>query len=222
MTLGAFMLIAVVLAPLSASAGSEGTPRTLGWEDLVPPPTAFDDPFAALTEEQLYELSSVAAMRQLKADGSPIMSEERVARLAMLEQTLTDSGIDIDYLLSQRERVKKARQAQAESVVGDLDGQTVRIPGYVLPLEFDGRNVREFLLVPYVGACIHTPPPPANQIVHVKPATSFEIRGLFQAVWVTGDLSVQASKRSLFLVDGASDISIGYGLKASSVEAYSN
>ena len=49
-----------------------------------------------------------------------------------------------------------------------LDGKTIRIPGYVLPLEFSGSKVTEFLLVPWVGACIHTPPPEPNQIVYVK------------------------------------------------------
>jgi|GEM_PF-937578 len=47
-----------------------------------------------------------------------------------------------------------------------LDGQHVTLPGYVVPLDFDGQTrMKEFLLVPYFGACIHTPPPPANQIV---------------------------------------------------------
>src|SRR6187549_1707175 len=49
-----------------------------------------------------------------------------------------------------------------------LDGKSVRIPGYMVPLEDDSEIVSEFLLVPYVGACIHTPPPPPNQIVQVK------------------------------------------------------
>ena len=49
-----------------------------------------------------------------------------------------------------------------------LDGKLVKIPGYMVPLEDDSEVVSEFLLVPYVGACIHTPPPPPNQIVQVK------------------------------------------------------
>ena len=53
------------------------------------------------------------------------------------------------------------------SVLKTLDGQTVKIPGYVVPLEAIQDAMREFLLVPYFGACIHSPPPPANQIVHV-------------------------------------------------------
>lgn len=54
-------------------------------------------------------------------------------------------------------------------VVKALDGQNIRLPGYIVPLEVseEGRTT-EFLLVPYFGACIHVPPPPSNQIVHVK------------------------------------------------------
>ena len=43
----------------------------------------------------------------------------------------------------------------------------VRLPGYVVPLEQTAQGMRELLLVPHFGACIHTPPPPANQVVHV-------------------------------------------------------
>ena len=94
--------------------------------------------------------------------------------------------------------------------------------GYALPLEFEGTEVKEFLLVPYVGACIHTPPPPANQIVHVKYDEGFENKGLFDPVWVIGEMSIVSSKQSLFLVDGSADISAGYSLQASSVNPYTD
>jgi uncharacterized protein len=66
----------------------------------------------------------------------------------------------------------------------------VHIGGYVVPLDFDATRVKEFLLVPYVGACIHVPPPPANQIIYVKAEQGFDVRGSFDPVWVTGALKV--------------------------------
>lgn len=48
-----------------------------------------------------------------------------------------------------------------------LDGKPAKLSGFVVPLDATQDGIREFLLVPYFGACIHTPPPPANQIVHV-------------------------------------------------------
>jgi hypothetical protein len=50
----------------------------------------------------------------------------------------------------------------------ELDGQLVKIPGFMVPLDDAAESVSEFLLVPYAGACIHVPPPPPNQIVYVK------------------------------------------------------
>ena len=62
-------------------------------------------------------------------------------------------------------------------VVTELDGKRVRIGGYVVPLDFEATTVKEFLLVPFVGACIHVPPPPANQIIYVKAEKGFEVAG---------------------------------------------
>jgi hypothetical protein len=53
-------------------------------------------------------------------------------------------------------------------IVKSLDGQLLSIPGYALPIVYDLTEVKEFLLVPYFGACIHVPAPPSNQVVHVK------------------------------------------------------
>jgi uncharacterized protein len=76
------------------------------------------------------------------------------------------------------------------AVVATLNGKRVHIGGYVVPLDFDATRVKEFLLVPYVGACIHVPPPPANQIIYVKAEQGFDVRGSFDPVWVTGALKV--------------------------------
>lgn len=68
-------------------------------------------------------------------------------------------------------------------------GQLVRLPGYLVPLEETKDGVKEFLLVPYFGACIHSPPPPANQIVHVLPKTAAKGLRSMDTVWVTGVLT---------------------------------
>lgn len=65
-------------------------------------------------------------------------------------------------------------------------GDRVRLPGYVVPLDFDGSKVTGFLLVPYMGACIHVPPPPPNQIVYVHTKEPIEIDEIFEAVYATG------------------------------------
>jgi hypothetical protein len=75
-----------------------------------------------------------------------------------------------------------------------LDGQVVRLPGYLLPLEFFARQVTEFLLVPKVGACVHTPPP--NQILYVKADKPFDFFALFTSVQVTGEMARSTGLRN--------------------------
>lgn len=98
-------------------------------------------------------------------------------------------------------------------VVEDLDGKRVKLPGFVVPLDTDGQKMGEFLLVPYYGACIHVPPPPANQTVHVLTEQGQEYAGgLFDTVWVSGKLSVESSSSDL--------AEAGYRLEATRIEPY--
>jgi hypothetical protein len=93
----------------------------------------------------------------------------------------------------------------------ELNGAAVRLPGYVVPLDATRGEVREFLLVPYFGACIHSPPPPANQIVHVHLPRPLALRSM-DTVWVSGTLRTQRKDSEV----GVS----GYQLEAVGVEAY--
>lgn len=74
--------------------------------------------------------------------------------------------------------------------------------------------------MPWVGACIHTPPPPPNQIVYVKSIKPYAMKGAFKAVRVTGRMTATASTKTVYIADGSSDIDIGYSLQASDGEAY--
>ncbi len=67
-----------------------------------------------------------------------------------------------------------------------LDGAYIKMPGYILPIEYASTGVTSFVLVPYVGACLHTPPPPPNQLVFVNTITPWPSDNLWDAVWVTG------------------------------------
>jgi uncharacterized protein len=96
------------------------------------------------------------------------------------------------------------------AVVASLDGKRVQIGGYVVPLDFDATRVTEFLLVPFVGACIHVPPPPPNQIVYVKAESGIDVKGTFDPVWVTGTLTVTPAFTGL--------AEAGYSLEAEKVE----
>ena len=210
----------LIILALAASAASAQNARQILWQDLAPKTSSVAaDPFEKLTREQLLTLSDVAATRERKAKGEKISADD-LAREMFGTKRLEQEGLDVDGLLGKRKELAKQRKAQGETVNGALDGQAIRIPGYVLPLEITGKRVTEFLLVPWVGACIHTPPPPPNQIVYVKTDTPFEVTTLFAPVWVTGRLATGATKRELTLLDGSSDIDIGYTVRASRVEPY--
>lgn len=116
-----------------------------------------------------------------------------------------DSGIESAPAVQQ--------QAPHAPVVQALDGQQVKIPGYIVPLEVNeaGRTI-DFLLVPYYGACIHVPPPPSNQIVHVTSELGIKVDELYQPYWIEGPLQVKASASEL--------ADAGYQLSAQKIYVY--
>lgn len=95
----------------------------------------------------------------------------------------------------------------------DLDGKVVRLPGFGVPLDGDNEYVREFLLVPYFGACIHSPPPPRNQIVLVKmKGQGVPLDVAFDAMWLEGTLKVSSQDTEYGTA--------GYVLEGDSAEVY--
>ncbi len=105
------------------------------------------------------------------------------------------------------------QQAPDAPVVKALDGQQVKLPGYIVPLEVseEGRTT-EFLLVPYYGACIHVPPPPSNQIVHIFSEMGVRVEDLYQPYWIEGTMQVKASSSEL--------ADAGYQMEAQKIYAY--
>ncbi len=103
---------------------------------------------------------------------------------------------------------------KATDTLKKLEGKMVRIPGFVVPLDDFQDEGAEFLLVPYYGACVHTPPPPPNQIVMVSMSGKKAIKlNLFDAVWLSGRLKI-ASVESPYGT-------VGYQLEGLKVEPYS-
>ena len=92
-----------------------------------------------------------------------------------------------------------------------VEGVKARLPGYVVPLDTQPVGIKEFLLVPYFGACIHTPPPPANQIVSVRLAAPAKLRAM-DVVWVQGTLRAARTDSSM----GVS----GYVMQATDVRPF--
>lgn len=83
----------------------------------------------------------------------------------------------------------QTRQSISGNINESLNGKTVQLAGYIVPLEtsVDGK-VTEFFLAPYVGACIHVPPPAPNQMIYVKIASGQRIDSIYDAYWIAGTL----------------------------------
>jgi hypothetical protein len=80
---------------------------------------------------------------------------------------------------------------KATDTLKALNGKRVRVPGFVVPLDDFMEDGAEFLLVPYYGACVHTPPPPPNQIIFVQMENKKAVKlALFDAIWMHGTLKI--------------------------------
>lgn len=84
---------------------------------------------------------------------------------------------------------------QYQSFIQSIDtnpehlNKLVRIPGYIVPIALaQDRFIKGFFLVPYFGACVHFPPPPANQMIYVEVAGDFPVPDVYQPYSVEGIL----------------------------------
>ncbi|WP_228151204.1 DUF3299 domain-containing protein [Tamilnaduibacter salinus] len=95
----------------------------------------------------------------------------------------------------------------------ELDQTPIRIPGFVVPLTASpDQTITEFFLVPYYGACIHVPPPPPNQIIHVTYDDGFQIEALYNPIWIEGVLRTESMSNDV--------AEASYAVTAESIEPY--
>ena len=201
----ALVAMAIVLYAPSLSAVEL---KQVGWRDLLP--------------AKYVEMGKEVDVLQARLNALPMKSQEAfqdIGAQRRLKKELKENGLTADDLLPfDQDLLKKDLTSKFPDAVmiadevddlnarldlldktpnADLNGKTIRMPGYVLPLEFDGGETTEFLLVPFVGACIHVPPPPSNQIVHVKSEVGVKLDELYQPYWIEGAMQVKPSSSEL-------------------------
>jgi len=148
---------------------SEASATLLVWDDLMP---EGEDAVLAELYSEFYEDMETKMREQ--------MSLVEAAREA--EASVTD-------FISEGSAQDTMEQIGTYNVVESLNGEKIRIPGYVVPLDFSAKSEHtEFLLVPYFGACLHTPPPPPNQIVFVRADPAAKIPNIYDPVWLEGTM----------------------------------
>jgi len=181
-TLSASLLVSVLwlggCSGKSESVGADGQPKTqtvenetaelLSWEDLMP--AGEEDILAALYAD-FFEQQETLLQTQIP------LSEAAAEQADLLSRIGEGSAEDT------------MEQIGTYNVVEELNGKKVRLPGYVVPLDFNASfEYNVFLLVPYFGACLHTPPPPPNQIVYVTSEQLAKVENINDPVWVEGRL----------------------------------
>ncbi|MDE1462380.1 DUF3299 domain-containing protein [Spartinivicinus poritis] len=136
---------------------------------------------------------------------------EDIRKAFLEEQAPKDINALAEALTKQAQ--EKTKGTASAPVVIALDKKEVKLPGYIVPLNMkDDGSITEFLLVPYFGACIHVPPPPPNQVVHVIHEKGLNPDALYDPFWVTGTLSITGIETEL--------AQAGYTMKAKQVELY--
>ena len=130
----------------------------------------------------------------------------------LLPEGQTTVPNDLRALLPHDESALPSSQPASTGVRTDWNGRIVRLPGFIVPIDFDGTAVSAFILVPFVGACVHVPPPPANQLVFVTTETPYDSKGLYEPVNVTGMFGTASMTTQL--------AQIAYALSAENIEPF--
>ena len=112
------------------------------------------------------------------------------------------SNLDTKELKWSDLRKLNYKTGEIPSSLRQLIGKSIKIPGFAVPLEGDDgfEYINEFLLVPYFGACIHVPPPPPNQVIHVILDEPVHFEVISFAIWITGILEIGD-----YFLEGGSD-----------------
>ncbi|NOI24762.1 DUF3299 domain-containing protein [Vibrio mediterranei] len=200
----------VVLFSFSVAANQISV---LDWTDLKPQMKEEIVVLPDITEAQRESLQTI-----LLLDSVPNEANQKLANELIVE--LGSEGVDARDLLEKRATYMAQMQARSETTTDRFDKQHIRMAGFIVPLEMTGEKSTDFLLVPVAGACIHLPPPPANQIVRIRYPEGFEIKNVQYPVWVEGIFTRDKQTEDVFLVDGNTSVTMGYSMEATNIEDY--
>ncbi|MDF1679382.1 DUF3299 domain-containing protein [Ponticaulis sp.] len=150
-----------------------GEPLPIVWSDLLPE-GALDEYFRQ--QEEFYERLEM----RLQAEATRLSDLTAGAEI--------EEGSDLDYM----------PQFGTFDTVEDIDGTLIRIPGYVVPFTFETDDrYTEFLFVPSQGACIHTPPPPPNQVIYVRSEDAARVEDIWAPYYLEGVISIERNENDL-------------------------
>jgi len=206
-------IVVLLAAPLLwlALAVPVSATQLATWAELAPSVEPYDNPFDDMPFEQMDDLRTIHRAEMMDAAGR--LDEATAKAAAEARRRIAEAGLDVAYLFAQREFIMQRRKEAATGVTETHLDQDVMMDGYALPLRAQDGRVVEFLLVPWIGACIHTPPPAPNQIVHVEYPEGFEAFNMFTPIRLEGRLTHRPTEHDLFLVDGTRRVPASYAME---------
>ncbi|MFC1237131.1 DUF3299 domain-containing protein [Vibrio sp. F74] len=157
----------------------------------------------------LIPIQAVASGESTSTKQSELLQLEWIDLIPENERNLVDS-VGMPLQLSHEKDTPE--QSKLGGVRQELNGSIVKIPGFVIPLEGDENMVTEFMLVPFLGACIHVPPPPPNQLIYVRFKGGAPVQELWDVVYIVGRLKTETVSHEL--------AEVGYVIEGMAVEAY--
>ncbi len=213
------VIITTCLLAIDASTYAD-TPKVLGWRDLIPKIEPLKNPLREVDIELRLDIEYLASIRYWAKTGQISTVDTEYEHGVELEHKFKSNNIDFEPLVARYNSFLDEIERRNKTVVSNLDGRLVRIPGYALPLETSATALTEFLLVPSIGACIHTPVPPPNQMVFVKMNQPYRAKRLYDPVWITGRIKVENNKKAVVYSDGQSGVESSYTLMGVKIEPY--
>ncbi len=207
-------LLLVIISLLFSTSALSANPIT--WHDLIPKVQAPAETLPQLSSSELTLFQEVLAYK-LASERRDLTKEETLGYQQRLHRA-KKQNLDINHLLDIRNQYLEAQKQAMNTTVKDLPSDEITIQGFLVPLEMDGMKTTKFLLVPTAGACVHTPPPPINQIIVVDFEQGFELQSLEAPVSVSGFIGAKKNNLNVNFSDGNQDIKTGYKLVASDIK----
>lgn len=185
-------------------------------------PLIFAQAFAQSSDNKKAEDQEAQSSQHMTIQWTDLLPQDEIDILANPPSYISDieDGSPEDQIGSQAnnsivlEMDDRYQQALVSTrIKPEMDGRSVRIPGFIVPLEFDGeQTITEFFLVPYFGACLHMPPPAPNQIIHVRYEKGLELEALYYPFWISGVLTASLIENDI--------ATAAYAIEMDSYEAY--
>ncbi|EOT1824018.1 DUF3299 domain-containing protein [Vibrio vulnificus] len=196
----------------------------LSWQSLITPKQSekLENPFEKMSSQQLDWMRDYA--RSVKRAAITTDSAEKANLETVIDdskQRLAAENLDAEKLLAARNNILQQQLENLSTPNPLVVAKEWRVAGFMAPIEFDEDfKVTRFFMVPYAGACIHTPPPPPNQIIVVELNKGVELKALDQGFWVEGKIESDLITDTASYYDGQSEVNAIYKMKADKFEFF--